>query len=403
MAMASPVCSYNDWDPLEEMVLGGLGTAMFDILKEPCSTWEYAAMDDETKARNKAVLDGFQKDGHYPKEWYPKAVACQDNFLRILKDHQITVKTTPGRDNTIPIQTPTFSAPHGFNDNNPRDVMLVLGDEILEAPMGLRSRYFEYLNVRPIILDYYAQGARWTCAPKPMFKDECWDWEMTKLTWEEKVAASKKYKYFLKDYSEPIWEAADFLRLGEDVFVQPSLVTNMSGIEWMRRHITPQGYRLHTFHFDDPIPVHCDGSLVPVRPGLCIVGDQRPCHEQKVFEENGWTVMSIPEAECDKQKDYVTDFLGSFISTLVGINMYSIDEERVFVEASEKNLMERLRSLGMKPIPLEYRYVYPFMGGIRCNTVDVRRRGERKCYMPKLKEAALAKEEEAKYSNTIGK
>ena len=36
-----------------------------------------------------------------------------------------------------------------------RDVILTVGNEILEATMSYRCRWFEYLNYRPLIQKYY--------------------------------------------------------------------------------------------------------------------------------------------------------------------------------------------------------------------------------------------------------
>lgn len=49
----------------------------------------------------------------------------------------------------------------------PRDFLLIVGDEIIEATMTWRSRYFEYLAYRPLALNYWRQGAKWTIGPKP--------------------------------------------------------------------------------------------------------------------------------------------------------------------------------------------------------------------------------------------
>ena len=42
-----------------------------------------------------------------------------------------------------------------------------MGNEIIEAPMALRSRFFEYRAYRPLLKDYFKRGAMWTAAPKP--------------------------------------------------------------------------------------------------------------------------------------------------------------------------------------------------------------------------------------------
>ena len=57
----------------------------------------------------------------------------------------------------------------------PRDLLLVIGNEIIEAPMAWRSRFFEYRAYRSLIKEYFAKGAKWTAAPKPTMCDELYD------------------------------------------------------------------------------------------------------------------------------------------------------------------------------------------------------------------------------------
>ena len=57
----------------------------------------------------------------------------------------------------------------------PRDILIVVGDEIIEAPMAWRSRFFEYRPYRPLLKEYFKQGAKWTTAPKPLMSDELYD------------------------------------------------------------------------------------------------------------------------------------------------------------------------------------------------------------------------------------
>jgi len=57
----------------------------------------------------------------------------------------------------------------------PRDILLVIGNEIIESPMAWRSRFFEYRAYRPLIKEYFRQGAKWTTAPKPLMSDELYD------------------------------------------------------------------------------------------------------------------------------------------------------------------------------------------------------------------------------------
>lgn len=72
----------------------------------------------------------------------------------------------------------------------PRDVLITVGNEILESTMSYRSRWFEYL-----------------------FRDE--------------------YRQLSQ---EPLFDAADIAPVGKDLFVQLSLVTNRSGYRWIKQH-----------------------------------------------------------------------------------------------------------------------------------------------------------------------
>lgn len=57
----------------------------------------------------------------------------------------------------------------------PRDILIVVGNEIIEAPMAWRARFFEYRAYRPLIKEYFRRGAKWTTAPKPTMSDELYD------------------------------------------------------------------------------------------------------------------------------------------------------------------------------------------------------------------------------------
>lgn len=46
-----------------------------------------------------------------------------------------------------------------------------VGNEIIEAPMAWRSRFFEYRPFRSLIKDYFREGGGWAAAPKPEMSD----------------------------------------------------------------------------------------------------------------------------------------------------------------------------------------------------------------------------------------
>lgn len=71
-------------------------------------------------------------------------------------------------------KTPDFQS-SGLYAAMPRDILLVVGDEIIEAPMAWRSRFFEYRAYRSLLKEYFRGGAKWTTAPKPLMSDDLYD------------------------------------------------------------------------------------------------------------------------------------------------------------------------------------------------------------------------------------
>ena len=108
----------------------------------------------------------------------------------------------------------------------PRDCLFAVGDTILETPMAWRNRYFETFAFREILKDYFRRGARWLAAPKPTLSDE--------LYRHDHDPDAGSFRSVLTEF-EPVFDAADFFRLGQDIVGQISHVTNWSGVEWFQR------------------------------------------------------------------------------------------------------------------------------------------------------------------------
>lgn len=58
---------------------------------------------------------------------------------------------------------------------NVRDIALVVGDELIETPPMLRSRYFETQFLKPIFASYFDRGARWSVMPRPLMTNRSFD------------------------------------------------------------------------------------------------------------------------------------------------------------------------------------------------------------------------------------
>ena len=211
--MVSPVCSYNEWDPLEEIIVGRVEGA-----RVPPFTIEVKANTYEK------YWDFYTKNSgsSFPSKHLEIATAEIEEMCHILEQEGVTVRRPEPLDFSQQYTTPDFTST-GMYAAMPRDILIVIGNEIIEAPMAWRSRFFEYRAYRPLIKEYFHRGAKWTTAPKPQMSDELYDREypIKNVQDRHKLAAVGK---FVTTEFEPCFDAADFIRAGRDIFVQRSQV-----------------------------------------------------------------------------------------------------------------------------------------------------------------------------------
>ena len=94
--------------------------------------------------------------------YVPTATAAKelDYFAKVLEAEGVTVRRPEvGKgDFAQSYKTPDFECSNGLYAAMPRDVLMVVGNEIIEAPMAWRSRYFEYRPYRKLIKEYFHKG-----------------------------------------------------------------------------------------------------------------------------------------------------------------------------------------------------------------------------------------------------
>ena len=97
-----------------------------------------------------------------------------DSFVRLLEAEGVQVRRPEPIDQRRRVRTRLWSS-RGFCLACPRDVYLVVGDEIIETPTCWRPRHFEGDAYRKLFKEYFVGGARWTAAPRPQLPDELFD------------------------------------------------------------------------------------------------------------------------------------------------------------------------------------------------------------------------------------
>ncbi|CAH1789411.1 unnamed protein product [Owenia fusiformis] len=359
-----PVWAWNEWDPLEEVIVGNVNGATV-----PPFTVEVKA---NTYAKH---WEFFRKHGgtSFPEGYLKKANAEIEEFCNILKHEGVEVKRPDNMDFSQVYQTPDFES-CGMYAAMPRDILLVIGDEIIEAPMAWRSRFFEYRAYRSLIKEYFKGGAMWTTAPKPQMADELYDQVYPIRSVEDRHRLAANGQFVTTEF-EPCFDAADFMRAGRDVFVQRSQVTNYMGIEWMRRHLEKKGIRLHTLSFKDPNPMHIDATFNIIGPGMVLSNPDRPCHQIEMFKNAGWDVIHPPNP-------LISDDHPLWMSSKwLSMNVLMLDPKRVIVQSTETSIRKLFESLGIECIPVNILHANSLGGGFHCWTCDIRRNGELESYL----------------------
>ena len=91
----------------------------------------------------------------YQQEILQKAAAEVEELCQILEGEGVTVRRPEIADFSEGYKTPDFEVPTGMYAAMPRDILMVIGNEIIEAPMAWRSRFFEYRAYRSLLKEYF--------------------------------------------------------------------------------------------------------------------------------------------------------------------------------------------------------------------------------------------------------
>jgi glycine amidinotransferase len=344
--------------------------------------------------------------GPFPQELVDAANEQMDYFVEKLEERGVIVDRVtvpPGLLEQRPFGTPDWMVQNFRGTNCPRDLFMPIGNEIIEAPGVLRTRWFEYLCLRPLFEQYFKEDPEflWTAAPKPRLTDESYEknyWHKMKNIWTEAEKAQRAIDWkFVYTEKEPLWDAAAAARCGKDVFMSVGHACNKAGFDWLKRYFGSKGIRFHHILWntimEGPSHVwgygggHIDVLLLPFRPGLFIHNPQKPILNTELIELckiNDWEIVDAA-APTHVYTNTISSWGGSDKpgNSWISMNTLSLDEKTVFVEAHEERYIEQLDKLGFEVIPIPYDRAEIFGGSLHCTTVDVYREGECVDYFPK--------------------
>jgi N-dimethylarginine dimethylaminohydrolase len=338
------VWSCNEWDRLEEVIVGNPLRARFPT---PDLSTRLAEFPDRSL--------GEIPRGPFPQRIIEETEEDLNEFVQILEKQGITVK----RPETWPHEA-TFSTIHwesqGYYNYCPRDIMLVVGDHIIETPNVIRSRAQETFSYRTLLMDYMKSGAKWYSAPKPMLLDSLF----------EAVDLEKP----TPRNDEPAFDAANVLRFGQDLIYLVSATGNELGENWLQT-VLGDKFRVH-FLKDVYYGSHIDSTFVALRPGLILCNPARVNDDTMPKILKQWKVIYSPPMENTNRYD--ADYLSKSIgSDWIDMNAFSISPNLVVVDRDQTALIKLLEKEGLDVIALKLRHSKMLGGGFHCVTLDIRR------------------------------
>ena len=211
----------NDWDPLEEIIVGTADNARVPNLDVSTRSFSYANYDLE-------LIEGLEGPSD---QWViDEANEDLDRLAKMLKSLGVKVIRPKSIDHSKKFSSPDWKTT-GWYTYCPRDLLLPLNNLVIECPSPMRARQYETTAYRDVLYNALEDGTEWIAAPRPRLLDDSYQfYNLKKPTLLNK---------------EIIFDAPNIVRMGKDLLYQVSNSGNLLGFQWLKTILEPRGYRLH--------------------------------------------------------------------------------------------------------------------------------------------------------------
>lgn len=374
--------SYDEWSPLREVVVG--------------SAVNY------TSHQRELSFDLFFHDNLIKSEWYyprlsvrkddaePERMPIKQRYVDELNEDVNGLADTL-RSLGVTVHRPMDVAPDTTEVRtldwsaavvpplNVRDNTLIVGDEIIETPPMVRSRYLETQFLTPVFSGYFRQGARWTVMPRPIMTDASFDTSYAlkhSIGGPTEPVAERPRPSPYDVGMEMMFDGAQCLRLGRDIIANVSTVNHELAVGWLERHLEGR-FRIHRVR--ELSDSHIDSMVLALRPGLLLVRSEEV---MSYLPEplRSWDRIVPPLPETNNFPQYEDDDL-LLTSLYIDLNVLSVSPDTVLVNEACPELMRTLERRGFTAVPVRHRHRRLFGGGFHCFTLDTVRDGGPEDYL----------------------
>ena len=304
--------SYNEWDPLEEIVVGSA---------------TYANWPSTDPIFAKESVKTTWTDTPVPSGPVPQWIIDEANEdLDILANTLTKLGVTVRRPKEI-----NFQKLSGMYNYCPRDRLLIAGSTVIDTAMMYPCRDQEIQALDFIIKD-------------------------------------AKQVLTMPKNSGHVLDAANILRLGKDKYLfLESASGNKLAWYWLLANLpTTTSMEICNFYSG----VHIDSTIVPLREGLVLLNASRVNKTNCPHVFDDWEKIWVTDDQIVAQDFYQYPYASKWI----GLNMLVVDPNTVIVDAAQHDLIELLARKNFTVIPRTLRHSRTLGGGFHCVTLDLRRR-----------------------------
>lgn len=390
-ANAVKVNSYDEWSPLKEVIVGSpMSYSLPDFelsfklffhdnasLAFYYPTYGASSSNGSSTGESENVADRKLRNHTLNRQFLEELAEDVDGLVETLEKLGVRVHRPTPLHKVPEFKTPYWEA-SGIPALNVRDQAIIVGDEIIETTPQIRARYFENDLLKPIFYRYFKNGARWTTMPRPIMTDNSFDLSYVSDQGRDMVASEAIYDQKPSEFDigfEMMIDAAQCVRFGKDIIVNVATENHEMGLQWLKQQLEPR-FRIHRIH--RMTDNHIDSIVLPLRPGTLLLRhprflDMLPKPLQK------WDIIYPPEPTENIFPKYGEDSL-ILTSKYIDLNVLSVDENTVIVNALFPELIDTLEKQGFNAVPVRHRHRRLFGGGFHCFTLDTVREGSLENY-----------------------
>ena len=231
-------------------------------------------------------------------------------------------------DRGVQVHRPTITGPHWCY--SARDILLTAGNKVIQCPTPFSSRADE-LDLYPLLSQADCEIIK---APRP-HTDE-----------------------------DPIFDAANVLKLDDKLLYSLSHSANQSGADWLQEQVGTD-FEVVKWKVVDYDITHIDSTLLSLSKDTVMINASRVKDHQ------------LPDFMQDYKKIWIEDVVPRdfhqfpYASKWIGMNVLSIDPDTVIVDDAQTGLVENLQSNGFQVITTSMRQSRTLGGGFHCVTNDL--------------------------------